>query len=259
MEGLEVLYAQKESPDLIISDILMPKMDGYDFFNEVYNNPIFCQIPFIFLTALDSAEDIRIGKMLGVDDYLTKPINEEDFLATIFGKIKRNLQNKLINKRINEFLTSSDIAKESISEDYKDIKVLIEVHWDDVIGPKIVNYFPKTVELDFSLSDLAEQLFDGIKAMYGQDYIIEAEGLLINVKKYNVMAYVFFDSIIDNSYRGGEKQYMFSLIATKITYFQSLEIKQVFIELSSLYKEKGQWDEKVFWAKITEILATPAI
>ena len=37
IDGLEILFAQKESPDLIISDILMPKMDGYDFFNEVYN------------------------------------------------------------------------------------------------------------------------------------------------------------------------------------------------------------------------------
>ena len=42
------------------------------------------------LSALDSPEDIRLGKMLGADDYLTKPINEDDLLATIAGKIKRS-------------------------------------------------------------------------------------------------------------------------------------------------------------------------
>ncbi|MHA1915590.1 MAG: response regulator [Promethearchaeota archaeon] len=258
-EGLEVLSIQTEIPDLIISDILMPEMNGYDFFNEIYNEPSLCQIPFIFLSALDSAEDIRMGKMSGADDYITKPINEEDFIATVFGKIKRNFQNKLINKRLNEILSSNETVKAQIAENRKDLMVLIEVHWDDIVGPKLVNCFPKNLEIDFSLRDISEQLFDGLKAMYGQDYIIEAEGLLINVKKFNVMAYVFFDSYLDSSYRGGEKQYMFSLIASKITYFQSLKIKQVFAELSSLYKEEGQWKVEKFWDKFSEILSDSRI
>ncbi|MFX0139694.1 MAG: PleD family two-component system response regulator, partial [Candidatus Hodarchaeota archaeon] len=72
-EGLKVLSEQIECPDLIISDILMPELNGYDFFNEISNNPAFYHVPFIFLSALDSAEEIRMGKMLGADDYLTKP------------------------------------------------------------------------------------------------------------------------------------------------------------------------------------------
>ena len=258
-EGLKVLSEQIESPDLIISDILMPEMNGYDFFNEISNNPALCLIPFIFLSALDSAEEIRMGKMLGADDYITKPINEEDFLATVFGKIKRNLQNKLINKRINEILSSYEIETEPISEDRKDLIVLIEVHWDDKIGPKVVSHFPKDIEFDFPLSVIGEQLWDGIKAMYGQDYLAEAEGILINVKKFNVMAYAFFDFYPDESYRGGQKDYMFSLIAPRITYFQSLKIKQIFLEISSLYKEKRKWDAEVFWNRFSNILTNPAI
>ncbi|MHA1886100.1 MAG: hypothetical protein ACW96S_13675, partial [Promethearchaeota archaeon] len=141
----------------------------------------------------------------------------------------------------------------------KDLIVLIEVHWDDIIGPKLVNCFPKNLELDFSLRDISEQLFDGLKSMYGQDYIIEAEGLLINVKKFNVMAYAFFDSYMDNSYRGGEKQYMFSLIAAKITYFQSLKIKQIFAEISSIFKQKGYWDPESYWDKFSSILSNTLI
>ena len=82
-EGLKVLSEQIESPDLIISDILMPELNGYDFFNEISNNPALCHIPFIFLSVLDSSDDIRLGKILGADDYITKPINESDFSAII--------------------------------------------------------------------------------------------------------------------------------------------------------------------------------
>ncbi len=259
IDGLKVLSEQKDYPDIIISDILMPEMDGYEFFNEVSNNPALCHIPFIFLSALDSVEEIRMGKMLGADAYITKPINEDDFLATVFGKIKRNLQNKLINKRINEFLSSNVVETNYISEQYKDLIILIEVHWDDIEGPKVVNRFPQDIEVDFSLSKIGEQLWDGIKTMYGQDYLAEAEGILINVKKFKVMAYAFFDFYPDASYRGGQKDYMFSLIAPRITYFQSLKIKQIFVEMSSRYKEKREWDAKLFWNRFTDILTNPTI
>jgi len=258
-EGLKILSEQNESPDLIISDILMPEMNGYDFFNEISNTPALCHIPFIFLSALDSDEEIRMGKMLGADDYITKPINEDDFLATVFGKIKRNMQNKLVNKRINELLSSNHFEADSISKGYKDIIVLIEVHWDDKEGPIVVDRFPRDIEFDIPLKKIGEQLWDGIKSMYGQDYLAEAEGILINVKKFKVMAYAFFDFYPDKSYRGGQKDYMFSLIAPRITYFQSLKIKQVFMEASSTYKEKRKWDIQEFWSKISDILTNPSI
>ncbi len=251
-EGLKVLLELKNCPDLIISDIMMPEMNGYDFFDAVSRNPYCYHVPFIFLSALDSPEDVRLGKMLGVDDYLTKPINEEDFLAIVFGKIKRN-------KTINEIYSSYDIEKESIPEERKDLIILAEVQWDDIIGPKLIRYFPNDIELDFSLSTVNEQLFDGSIAMYGQDHILNAEGLLINIKNVNIMAYVFFDSNPDDSYRGGRRNYMFSLIAAKITYFQSLKIKQIFMTLSSTFKKQGKWDIKEFWKKLSDILLKTSI
>ncbi|MHA2282981.1 MAG: response regulator [Promethearchaeota archaeon] len=258
-EGLRVLADQIENPDLVISDILMPEMNGYDFFNEISNSPALCHIPFIFLSALDSDEEIRMGKMLGADDYITKPINEDDFLATVFGKIKRNLQNKLVSKRINELLSSSEIEAGSIPEDRKDLILLIEVHWDDILGPIVVDRFPKDLKFHIPLNKIGEQLWDGIKAMYGQDYLAEAEGILIPLKKFKVMAYAFFDFYPDESYRGGQKDYMFSLIAPRITYLQSLKIKQAFLDASSMYKVKRKWDMEDYWNKLSEILTSPVI
>ena len=258
-EGLKVLSELKNWPDLIISDIMMPEMNGYDFFDAVSNNPTYCHVPFIFLSVLDSPEDVRFGKMLGVDDYLTKPINEEDFLAIVFGKIKRSKTINLINEKINEIYSSFEITEELVAKDSEDLVILIEVNWDDVIGPKKVNHFPKDTKLESSLSSISDQLYDGVKAMYGHDSILSGEGLLINLKNYNITAYVFFDSYPDESYRGGRKDYMFSLIASTITYFQSLKIKQVFIELSSLYKKQEKWDIEKFWNKFSDILTKSSI
>ncbi|MFX1489465.1 MAG: PleD family two-component system response regulator [Promethearchaeota archaeon] len=258
-EGLKVLSELKTCPDLIISDIMMPEMNGYDFFNAVSRNPNYYHVPFLFLSALDSPEDIRFGKMLGVDDYITKPINEKDFLAVVFGKIKRSKTIDTISEKLNEIYTSYEIEKATIPEKHKDLMILVEVHWNDIVGPKLIKYFPTDLELDFPLSAVSEQLYDGSIAMYGQDHILNAEGLLINIKNFNIMAYVFFDSYPDDSYRGGRKNYMFSLISSKITYFQSLKIKQIFMNLSSIFKKYGKWDIKEFWMKFSEILVKPSI
>jgi CRP/FNR family cyclic AMP-dependent transcriptional regulator len=81
-------------PNLIISDILMPVMDGYSFYEQTRANPYLNHIPFIFLTAMQEEADIRRGKELGVDDYLTKPIQVEDLLASVRGKLKRVSQQR---------------------------------------------------------------------------------------------------------------------------------------------------------------------
>ncbi len=253
-EALKILSEQKEHPDIIISDTMMPEMSGYTFFNAISNSPTFSHIPFIFISKSNSPEDIRFGKMFGVDDYLTIPINEDDLIATIFGKLRRSKMINVINDRISEIYLSDEIETGLIPEGFEDLMVLIEMNWDDVIGPKLVDYFPKDIKLNFPIEKIGSQLYDTISSIYGQGYITHPEGLLINVNNFNFMAYVFFDSYPDSSFRGGNKDFMLSIIAPKITYFQSLKIKQVFIELSSIYKEQKNWDKEVFWNKLVGIL-----
>lgn len=90
MEALEVL--QTQPVDLIVADIGMPRINGYQLFQRVRERPEWITIPFIFLTARGMDSDIRYGKELGVDDYLTKPIQPEDLLATVSGKLHRARQ-----------------------------------------------------------------------------------------------------------------------------------------------------------------------
>jgi len=83
-------------PELILVDIMMPVMDGYALYDEMRSNPYLNHIPFIFLTAKSAEEDIRHGKELGADDYLTKLASSEDVLATIRGKLKRAEQRRAL-------------------------------------------------------------------------------------------------------------------------------------------------------------------
>jgi DNA-binding response OmpR family regulator len=89
-EALEILASQQV--DLILADIAMPRMNGYQLFNEVQQNPQWMAIPFIFLTARALDSDVRFGRTMGVDDYLTKPIQPEDLLAAVQGRLRRARQ-----------------------------------------------------------------------------------------------------------------------------------------------------------------------
>ncbi|MDF1499638.1 MAG: response regulator transcription factor [Anaerolineales bacterium] len=89
-DGYEALARMEECvPDMILADIMMPRMNGYQFYSRVRQVEQWSWIPFIFLTAKDSVEDIRFGRELGVDDYLIKPFMAEDLLAAVHGKLAR--------------------------------------------------------------------------------------------------------------------------------------------------------------------------
>jgi two-component system, sensor histidine kinase and response regulator len=87
-----LLALEQHRPDLIVSDINMPRMDGYQFYGQVRAHPEWVSLPFIFLTAKGEKADIRRGKMLGVDDYITKPFEEADLLVAVQAKLNRRDQ-----------------------------------------------------------------------------------------------------------------------------------------------------------------------
>jgi len=89
-DGVEALAVLQSQPvDLIVADIAMPRMNGYQLYQRVRENPQWVAVPFLFLTARALDSDIRYGKELGVDDYLTKPIQPEDLIAAVNGKLRR--------------------------------------------------------------------------------------------------------------------------------------------------------------------------
>ena len=106
------------TPDLIISDIMMPEMDGFEFLERVRVRVDWILIPFIFLTAKGQRTDIRAGKQLGADDYLVKSTDLEDLLVVVRAKLDRaaslsqrsqaeiaQLKNNILNTLSHEFRT----------------------------------------------------------------------------------------------------------------------------------------------------------
>ncbi len=86
-EALERL--DNAHPDIIISDIVMPEMNGYQLLETVRSRPQLNTIPFLFLTGRAQKSEVLIGKGLGVDDYITKPWGPEELLTAIRVKLKR--------------------------------------------------------------------------------------------------------------------------------------------------------------------------
>jgi two-component system sensor histidine kinase/response regulator len=118
-EGYRVLAAQNAmaaltllestKPDLIISDVNMPGMDGFGFCRRVRAQIELSQIPFVFLSARAQRTDIRRGMGLGADDYLTKPFETEDLLSAIEVRLARATQTQALIQK-----ASTDVQEQVI-------------------------------------------------------------------------------------------------------------------------------------------------
>ncbi|MFD2518911.1 response regulator [Salinimicrobium flavum] len=86
---LGVQLASEKIPDLIVSDIMMPELDGYGVYKQLRKNKITRGIPFIFLSVKAGPEDIRKGMNLGADDYITKPFREKDLVTAIESRLAK--------------------------------------------------------------------------------------------------------------------------------------------------------------------------
>ncbi|MCB8962422.1 MAG: response regulator [Ardenticatenales bacterium] len=91
LNGLEALKVLEEhTPDIIVSDIMMPHMNGYEFLETVRKKPEWTQIPVIFLTAMGEKVDIFKARKMGVEEYVTKPYNTENLLKLIDIQLERH-------------------------------------------------------------------------------------------------------------------------------------------------------------------------
>jgi len=89
--GLDALTQVEEFlPDLIICDVIMPLMSGYELLEKCRKEPSLAMVPFIFLTAHAEKEILRHGMELGADDYLTKPIDRKNLIGAITARLRKH-------------------------------------------------------------------------------------------------------------------------------------------------------------------------
>ncbi|GAB3790315.1 hypothetical protein GCM10028818_60260 [Spirosoma horti] len=87
-----IQFASQQPPDLILCDIMMPHLSGYQVLAHMRTQEALASIPFIFLTAKSDMGDLRYGMELGADDYLAKPFSTKDLLGAIESRLKRHQQ-----------------------------------------------------------------------------------------------------------------------------------------------------------------------
>jgi len=98
--GLQALEkAGKLLPDVILLDVMMPGMDGFEVCQRIRNNPLLAEIPIIMLTALDDRKSLLDGLESGADDYITKPYDRHELRARLIGITRLNRYRKLLDDR----------------------------------------------------------------------------------------------------------------------------------------------------------------
>ena len=155
--------AQKEQPDLIISDIMMPLMDGLQLTQRIKEDESTCHIPVILLTARIADQEQIEGLDLGADDYITKPFNAEILRIKVKKLIESRKQMKtLFSKRI--LLEPTEITIETHEEEF--LKNAMQIVEEEMANP------------DFGASALADRLnmsqptlYRRIKTMTGQNIV----------------------------------------------------------------------------------------
>jgi two-component system sensor histidine kinase/response regulator len=93
---------EKENPDLILLDVMMPDMSGFEVAQHLKSNPQTAEIPIIFLTALNSTADIVKGFQVGANDFISKPFNKEELIIRVTHQISLVAAKRLILSKTEE-------------------------------------------------------------------------------------------------------------------------------------------------------------
>lgn len=107
------LWAQEYLPDLIVCDVRMPELDGYDVLTALRQDAVTATIPFIFLTANADKSDMRRGMELGADDYLTKPFTRTELLSAIASRLAKH---EVVMQRYHQERQQVNSLKQKVQE-----------------------------------------------------------------------------------------------------------------------------------------------
>ena len=134
--GLEALNKLSENPDLIILDIMMPHLDGYEVYKKIREREDFKDVPIIFLTAKSEETDEIKGLELGASDYIQKPISPKKLIA----RVNSNLRKTRINRYGSDELMQLKIGPLLINKE----KYLVNIDGAETFFPRkefILLYF----------------------------------------------------------------------------------------------------------------------
>ncbi|RZN32128.1 MAG: hybrid sensor histidine kinase/response regulator [Methanosarcinales archaeon] len=140
--GGDALNRIKSNPaDLILLDIMMPGMDGYEVCEKLRNDPKTKDIPVIFLTAKTDPDSAVRGFEVGGQDYLTKPFNSAELLARVHTQLKLKKNRDLIlriNERLKQEIAERALVEEELRAHREHIKLINQIMRHDIINDLVV-------------------------------------------------------------------------------------------------------------------------
>ena len=253
-EGLEILSNIEFLPDLIISDILMPEMDGYDFYMKVAENSEWSRIPFFFLSGKAEPDDVRFGKMLGADDYITKPFKAKELLKRIKKTLKKHIKiskdSKILEEELKEILKFEEPSLKKHRR--ADFFYIFYMTWNNESEPVLKDYYPKNEIPSLNLKDLTSQLYSTLIKMYKFEELSESSQFTLRVVRDLVDAYALVDKMGDNS-QDEAGTFMLCAITPNSHYLQSKMIRDVLSKIASKIKVNKEWNVKEYWEQLLEI------
>ena len=171
--------AKKEHPDLILLDVMMPDINGFDTAVIMKKDEELKDIPIIFLTALNTPADLVKGFQVGANDFLTKPFNKEELVMRVMQQISLVAAKRIIekqNKELKATLTNRDKMYSVIAHDLRSpmasirmvLNLVVASVSPETVGPELYGLLDKANRESEDVHDLLDNLLKWTKSQTGR-------------------------------------------------------------------------------------------
>ena len=171
--------ARKEHPDLILLDVMMPDMNGFDTATILKKEVETKEIPIIFLTALNTPQDLVHGFQVGANDFLTKPFNKEELVMRVTQQISLVAAKRIIEKQNQELratLSNRDKMYSVIAHDLRSpmasirmvLNLVVASASPETVGPELFALLDQANRESEEVHDLLDNLLKWTKSQTGR-------------------------------------------------------------------------------------------
>ena len=171
--------AKSEHPDLILLDVMMPDLNGFDTAVILKKDPETQEIPIVFLTALNNPSDLVKGFQVGANDFLTKPFNKEELVMRVMHQIQLVAAKRIIvrqNEELKRTISNRDKMYSVIAHDLRSpmasirmvLNLAVNVVSKDIVGEEIFGLLDKANRESEETHDLLDNLLKWTKSQTGR-------------------------------------------------------------------------------------------
>ena len=236
--------ARAEKPDLILLDVMMPDISGFDTAVILKKDPELKDIPIIFLTALNSPADLVKGFQVGANDFLSKPFNKEELVVRVMHQIALVAAKRLIEKQNRELLATinnRDKMYSVIAHDLRSpmasirmvLNLAVAAISPDVVGQEIFELIDKANKESEDVHDLLDNLLKWTKSQTGRLNVVYQDIDLDDVQCISKSFPGFID-VINNELAPSKMQSIYRGDVLKLRIYGQSHSKRIGVYIEGL-------------------------